>query len=428
MNSQNGEADPIVEILRRLGLARRKEAQALGLDKGSYQQMPHAQLEALMQPDQPEHIRYHAWLLRQSLGYALEPHSTNKKTGVTRYHGRCAMKMEHGRKVPATQADAAKDLTLINQKAGLNEIVTRQQIGRAQRKLEELQLARRRETKEGDVLLFCYVRPPIAGRRWKDVIRPDDTSSVSDRITITCRPTDCNWKVKFDLECVIRPEQRKKVEDRLKKFIDVHRPEIERLLRPADAYKEERKVERNTTTAAARKTANTPPLLSMAAAAGSGPTSTSSKPPKHQSFAFPLSFQKACHSFPRITEAFIQKLARLARQRRPAVTDQELADSLGKRPGQETEGLWTLTVPEDMDALNRGAAIHLSPEEIIERARAAEQELDATWLAARCGKIDAARRLLREPLHPAERKMLLSNFPQLEAEEQSRPATATARA
>ena len=243
VKSVAGATDSIVEILRRLGLARTKEAQALGLDKGTYQQTAHAQLEALMQPHQEEHVRFYAWMLRGSFGWALEPHSTNKKLGSLRYHGRCVMKqLERGRKIPATQADACRDLKMWPQ-----------QVSRALVRCEELKLARRRIVKDGQVLLFCYARPQRA-RRWEPptsqverpgVNRPENAFPVSDTITITYRPDNCKWKIKLDLPGIIRPERRADIEAALAKWASIIRPEIEKFIGPESPYKEERKVKRN---------------------------------------------------------------------------------------------------------------------------------------------------------------------------------------
>src|SRR5208282_5859708 len=124
-SQQRNIDESLGDILRRVGLGRTKETQALDLAGGGYQVTAHGQLDALMQSDQPEHIRYYAWLLRHSLGYITVPHSVNKKLGTLRYHGRCAMKLRRGKKVPATQLDAATDLFL-----------SKQRINRAQTTLE----------------------------------------------------------------------------------------------------------------------------------------------------------------------------------------------------------------------------------------------------------------------------------------------------
>ena len=360
VRSQHGteEGDTIGDILRRLGLARKKEAQALGLQKGTYQQLAHSQLDALMQKDQPEHVRYYAWLLRQSMGFAIEPHSTNKKLGTTRYHGRCAMKMERGRKVPATQMDASRDL-----------FMERANVNRAQANLEALGWARRATTRDGRVLLFCYVRPAKKGR--KHVISPDNMIPSTGRFSISYKLPEVNWSIRIDcnnVNPVINPENRPIVEAACKSLMEEmlqeYRERLEAIIPTDPVIKQTPNVLSAPITAIRKKETE----RNTVAKQQQQPAAVVDR-----STNWPKSLGQARTLYPRVGPGFIDKVAAKGCKIRPGLTDDELVNCLTKRSKQLSEGLWMVTIVDDMAALNAGRS-ELSPRDIIERAKAEERE------------------------------------------------------
>ena len=90
----------------------------------------------------------------------------------------------------------------------------------------------------------------------------------------------------------------------------------------------------------------------MAAAAGSKATATTTQTRTPETFSFPLTLAKARAAFATIDQPFILKLAAIAKEHRPQITDAELADCVVKKHGQKSEGLFFKTVGPRVQALN----------------------------------------------------------------------------
>ena len=156
-------------------------------------------------------------------------------------------------------------------------------------------------------------------------------------------------------------------------------------------------------TAAVGETPRATPPLSMAAAAGSTSTPTTKREP----FRYPLTLAKGRGMFPTIDIPFVMSLATIAKERRPSITDEELASCLVKKHGQTSEGLFFKTVGPRVEALNEYDA---------------QQAADRRDAEARRHQLDRearedTRRLLRDPkLHPDDRALLLRDNPELAEE------------
>lgn len=103
-----------------------------------------------------------------------------------------------------------------------------------------------------------------------------------------------------------------------------------------------------------------PPLRAAARAAAAAARSASTTfqkpgPGATGQFPYPLTLAKARGFFPTVDQAFVLNLATIARAHRPAITDEELASCVVKKPSQKVEGLFIKTVGPRAQALNEYA-------------------------------------------------------------------------